>query len=68
MSNSVCASGVEKPKVPTISTRQPEAVIDKPEVDFPTQETDELSSSYPVRGGRLAKMIEVVRCYFASDC
>jgi len=51
--------GGEKPKLPTISKREPEAVIDKPDVDS-TQTTDD-PSSYPVRGGRLAKMIEVPR-------
>ena len=52
-------SGGEQPKVPTISKhRQPNVVIDKPEVDS-TQTDDPLS--YPVRGARLAKMIEVPR-------
>ena len=52
------APAVDQPKIPTISKRQPEVVIDKPEVD--SSQTDD-GLSYPVRGGRLAKMIEVPR-------
>ena len=44
--------------MPTISKPQPKPVTDKPEVDS-TLTDDQLS--YPVRGGRLAKMIEVPR-------
>ena len=44
--------------MPTISKPQPQPVTDKPEVDS-TLTDDQLS--YPVRGGRLAKMIDVPR-------
>ena len=50
--------GAEPPKLPTVSKQQPTVVMDKPEVDL-TQTDDSLS--YPVRGGRLAKMIDVPR-------
>ena len=44
--------------MPTISKPQPQPVTDKPEVDS-TLTDDQLS--YPVRDGRLAKMIDVPR-------
>jgi len=52
-------SGGEQRKLPTVSKQQPKMVIETPpEVDW-TQTED--PSSYPVHGGRLAKMIEVPR-------
>jgi len=45
-------------EIPTVSKHQPEVVISKPEVDS-AQPDDGLS--YPVRGARLAKMIELPR-------
>ena len=43
---------------PTVSKRQPDVVFHKPEVD--STQTDD-PSSYPIRGARLAKMIELRR-------